>query len=342
MRIARLLSLVLSVCLSLAAAAKPSKTITVDCSKNQSINAALDDKSDSLIVEVRGICTEDVQIRRDNVVLRGNDPTLDGIDGAATVNAVGYGALLVRDSRQVKIENLLVTGSVRNGIAANNSTGLEVINCRLVGNANYGFAGTSGTTSISDTTIDGTNGFGGFEGGLITCTNCTITVTSLGIISAGGSRVAASGSDIDAFYSVVSTQAGSQVTILNSTVSGSLDVEDKSLVKLANVTQTSNPDLNYVLVGSTLSVTGTSSLTGDTTIEKFSNFSMAGPSTHTGTAECASGSDMYCSNPANAGTVINCNSCIGSMLSAPLDALRSSAKNRPPQPRKDTTLLLEP
>lgn len=66
-----------------AAFAGSTKTVTVDCSKGQSINAALDDKSEELVVEVEGFCHEKVVIRRSGVTLRGSDPALDGIVGPA-------------------------------------------------------------------------------------------------------------------------------------------------------------------------------------------------------------------------------------------------------------------
>ena len=327
---------------NLVSDAKTTKTITVDCNKKQSINAALTDTSDELTIEVRGICVEDVVVRRDNVTIHGADPTLDGVQGAATVNTTGYGAILIRDSRLVKIDNLLVTGSIRNGIGSHSSVGVEVVNCRLIGNGSNGVAGSGGVVSISNTVINGVNGFGGFEGGLVTCNNCTINVSSIGVLSAGGSRVSVTNSNIIAFYSLVSSQAGSQLTAINSTVDGSLDVEQGSLLMLNNVNQTGNPDLNYVLVGSDFRAVGSTNLVGEMTIEDFSNFSMRGAAAYNGDIYCSFGSDMWCSNPGNiTGATYGCNSCVAPppSLSESLSTGKKSLSKKTPNPRKEERVL---
>ena len=62
---------------------KPLATETVDCSKGDSITTAIERNPDaeSVLVEIRGVCTEAVVIRRDNVTLRGADPAMDGVRG---------------------------------------------------------------------------------------------------------------------------------------------------------------------------------------------------------------------------------------------------------------------
>jgi hypothetical protein len=54
------------------------KTIRVDCNRGDSINQALADKADGLIIEVQGTCQEDVVVARDDVTLLGlgSDPTV--------------------------------------------------------------------------------------------------------------------------------------------------------------------------------------------------------------------------------------------------------------------------
>ena len=69
------------------ASATLSRTIRVDCTKGQSIQAAIDKNAGSIIVEIRGICSENVLIDGREVTLRGSDPTVDGIRGVAMTGA---------------------------------------------------------------------------------------------------------------------------------------------------------------------------------------------------------------------------------------------------------------
>jgi hypothetical protein len=84
------------------------KTILVDCEKGDSINEALDDKADDLIIEISGTCQEDVVIKRNNVTLRGVMP------GASVVAATTTAIFLDRVSR-VSLENLSAQGGTDDG-----------------------------------------------------------------------------------------------------------------------------------------------------------------------------------------------------------------------------------
>ena len=88
------------------------KTAKVDCFKGKSINAVLKAHKnvDELIIEIDGICDEDVLVQRDNVTLLGinldgsGDPT-DGIRAVSTdVVPPTFGvALLIRDAVNVTV-----------------------------------------------------------------------------------------------------------------------------------------------------------------------------------------------------------------------------------------------
>ncbi len=60
------------------------KIAVVDCAKGQSINAALARSRDAVVVEIRGMCAEDVVIERHRTVLRGRHPNQDGITGVGS------------------------------------------------------------------------------------------------------------------------------------------------------------------------------------------------------------------------------------------------------------------
>jgi parallel beta-helix repeat protein len=81
-------------------------TYTVDCSKGQTIGAALQrgDARKPLTILVRGTCNEYVQIVRDDVTLRGVPP-------GGAVNGPGTAAPAVHiQANRVSVEDLLVTG----------------------------------------------------------------------------------------------------------------------------------------------------------------------------------------------------------------------------------------
>lgn len=135
----------IAVCLTLLASAGQAgttKTIKVDCFKGDSINAALEDKAEELIVEISGFCQEKVVIRRSGVTLRGSDPALDGIRG---IGAGGRALVEVWDSSShayldetldVTLESLSLTDSGI-GLFVSGST-VRLANCRFLGHAESG------------------------------------------------------------------------------------------------------------------------------------------------------------------------------------------------------------
>ncbi|MCP4903137.1 MAG: hypothetical protein GY906_39755 [bacterium] len=91
------------------------RTIAVDCSNpKQSINRALRRGwfARTLVIEVTGICYENVKIERDNVTIRGTsgDPTLDGIHGV-NADPSPMAVLSIWHARDVKLEAISVSGA---------------------------------------------------------------------------------------------------------------------------------------------------------------------------------------------------------------------------------------
>ena len=114
MRIKRAIPLmVASLALIASPVAAKEKTIQVDCSKGQSINQALRDKAEELIIQISGMCQERVVVTRDNVTLIGSDPVTDGVTGPALDDPWVQRALVrVNDGRNVRLEKLTITASV--------------------------------------------------------------------------------------------------------------------------------------------------------------------------------------------------------------------------------------
>ena len=108
------------------------KTIRVDCNRGDSINQALADKADGLIIEIQGTCQEDVVVARDDV-------TLLGLGSDPTVIAQANNAIWIDRASRVTLENLTVTGSTNPdptgaGIFVFQSSGVVISNVQAEGN----------------------------------------------------------------------------------------------------------------------------------------------------------------------------------------------------------------
>ena len=133
----------LCACLLMPAAPTPSVaarasagTLKVNCHKGESVNKALakDPDAASLVVEISGLCKENVVVTRDRVTLRGADPATDGIQAAGNTEQTDA-AVWVRGAQLVVVENLKLTGGFTGLLATEVSVPhLRVNNCRLEGN----------------------------------------------------------------------------------------------------------------------------------------------------------------------------------------------------------------
>lgn len=152
-------------------------TVSVDCTKGHSINSALTQHPNAreLIVEISGMCQENVVVRRDRVTLRGTDPTNDGIQ--ALVNSdISEVALWVREAQLVTVENLKLTGGFSGLLATNVTlTNLRVINCRLDNNRAYGAQLQNALVEAQNSTFssNGNINAGVFSASRLQCTGCT-------------------------------------------------------------------------------------------------------------------------------------------------------------------------
>ena len=131
------------VCLVVGVAAghaKTTKTVKVDCARGDSINEALGAKGDELIVEISGMCHENVLIERSFVTLKGADPGSDGVVGLppAGPDVSGLAVVKILRADSVRLENLTVQGGANHGILAGWGDPLEIVNCHVVDNARFG------------------------------------------------------------------------------------------------------------------------------------------------------------------------------------------------------------
>jgi hypothetical protein len=157
---------------------KPSLTVKVDCAKKESVGDALaqNQTAQSLVVEVSGLCHENVVVTRDRVTLRGADPSVDGIE-AAESEEINDAAVWARGVHHLVIENLKLTGGFSGLLATDASLASLVLNnCRLEGNAAYGVQLQTSLVEAHDTTF-GPNGNVNaalFGVSRLQCSNCTL------------------------------------------------------------------------------------------------------------------------------------------------------------------------
>jgi hypothetical protein len=319
-----------------AAAASAQTTVRVNCHRGRSINAALAKHKNavSLVIEVRGMCTENVVIDRGNVTLLGGDPDEDGVQAPPGTEI----AVLVRHAGPnpgVALQNLRFTGGSEDGLRVSHSSS-RVTNCRGEGNA-AGMNVLFGSSSIEDSTFssNSTHGLGVFGGSLVACLRCTIADNGGGAFSEGveigqksqvnirdsqlsGSEVGiANGgtlilrnSSLEASDVSLSAGAGT-VSFLNTVaLSGSLSLHDGAAVHLNGTTQTTNNNENgnAVFSHSSLFLANASALVGPAHVGGFGVMTVGGNSSIAGNLHCGSGGDAFCDAGASV-TTSNCGKC---------------------------------
>jgi hypothetical protein len=208
--------------------AAPGRTVRVNCSAGDSINAALKASSPDvpLTIQVYGMCKENVVIGRDNVVLLGRDPARDGIIGTWVSSNPLPATVAVRRASLVQIQNLNLTGDAGDGVLVQQSRSGYVVNCRLDNNPWYGAEVDDGELVLLDSALTG-NGEGilGESGSWLYGSNLTISNSPMAINLNQGSLGYFSDSDLSATglfangWAAVAASHGSYIRIETSTVS---------------------------------------------------------------------------------------------------------------------------
>jgi hypothetical protein len=145
------------------------KVVSVDCTKGQKVQEAIDKNDGDLVVKIKGICIEDVVITLHNVTLQGTNPATDGITGAdATLSAVTF--LYASDGT---IQNLSISNGPGGGVTARFSSVL-IENSRITGNGFNGiFSSVGGSIQGVGLEVTGNNtGAHARRGGTFFCVGC--------------------------------------------------------------------------------------------------------------------------------------------------------------------------
>jgi hypothetical protein len=104
------------------------KSVTVDCTKGQKIQDAVDKNTAPLDILVHGICVEDVLVNGKEITLHGTDPLTDGVQG------VTRSGLVLINVNLATLSNLGFVNGPAAGVSSYTSTVL-MTNCRASGNA---------------------------------------------------------------------------------------------------------------------------------------------------------------------------------------------------------------
>jgi len=328
---------------------KTTATVQVDCTKGDSISAALasQTKAQKLTIEIRGMCHENVVVTRDQVTLHGADPANDGIQAA--VNAeITDAALWIRAATLVTVENLTLTGGFSGLLATNaNLPSIRVVNCRLTGNNSFGLQLENSLAVATDTTFEiaGNGGAAGlFFASRLACNHCTLIAPASGagatliavnsFASAGlqstftGGPIRAEGSSVSIFDATINISAAS-VPSVNSVSNSSVNLTRVQVTGRMFFGQGSTAALNAVVqsplsgqpneatFGSTVIVGSAGqpgppnihSNLGNFDVTNFSKFVLNQGSTIDGNLVCRSGGDANCANPASVIGATNCAQC---------------------------------
>ncbi len=320
----------------LAAAPKPLKVLNIDCAKGDSINHALDRNETELIINIAGICTEDVVVRRDRVTLRGVDPAVDGIQ-AATVDDPYGAALYIRGARRVNVENLQLTGGKHAGLLIEDVRRSTILrNLRIEGNQEVGLVASNSLVVGFDLWITG-NGIAGVglsETAYLRCDDCTVADNpsadqGFGVIGSAGalatlfrgsitaglplsfrfnSVAALNGTTVTGYVALDARDSGS-ISVQGATIDGAIRADGDSRIELRNSRQVFNPvpGGNVVSGASQMTVAAGSMLIGETAFDEFSN-GLFSQGSSLETLACATGSNAICSADVSL-TSSSCSSC---------------------------------
>jgi parallel beta-helix repeat protein len=274
--------------LVLAAASAPTAAeamaTTVDCSV-ATIAGALDAGFDE--ITVRGICTEDVEVRRDDITIQGNP-----IDGFDTI----VGQVFITGAQRVTIQDLAISNSQAHGIAVVEGAAVTVARVTVDNVAGAGIIAAGGGNLHTDrVTIKNSGGGTGIvvdRGSQALIENSTILDNQEGIELLRGSVAELSGNTIKDNAEGVGLDVSSTAWLNNNTISttaspdsAALDLVRGSTVRLnGGNTLTSNGFAIAATNGSTLiqhqhghdKVTGRVQVTALSNAE-FRNVDITGP-----------------------------------------------------------------
>ena len=153
----------------------------VDCGKGKSLQAAIDGADSGDVLEVRGLCHENVRIDGKVLTLRGSDPDLDGIRGVAPPPGVVVdGALAIVFSDGTRVEGLSIEDGTQAGVQIFYSH-VTMDGCRVSSNAAGGIRASAGSSLVGNRLVltdNGGNGLLANRGSGAFCLECELSGNS--------------------------------------------------------------------------------------------------------------------------------------------------------------------
>jgi len=213
-----------------SAAALSDLVLTVDCASGARVGQALSRPTlfdRRLIVVVSGMCTENVTIERDDVVLRGV-PSGGGVNAADASKP----AIMINGARRVALEGLTVVGGLH-GVHVTGGAAVTIRTSAIRNAAKNGVSVESGASAVVDASRMENNGQAGIAAlsGFITLTGSIVRSNAYQGVGAGRSANAILG----ATDSAGNVCCGN--TIENNTLDGLLVYESSSADLYGNIIQ---------------------------------------------------------------------------------------------------------
>ena len=303
--------------------------VAVDCAAGDKIQDAIAANltAPKLMIAISGICVENVEIRRDNVTLRGTNPNFDGIEAADKTKAFSA-ALFIRDARNIKVVSLGLKGGNSAGLRVENAwRRIVATNCLFTENSAYGVVVVDGALTVTNSKITDNRrgGIAAQGGGIVTCKSCEIldnpdladgvalntsdsSSISVRNSSIAGSRIGAVAtrhsavnfynSSLEADLFAIYARDHSNVNFSESLFTGAITLSGYSSGRISDSVQTSGSlPLISVQRNSSLrtqsSVPGGTSLADNLNVLSFSNGENSGETIFQ-EISCTTGSDFIC------------------------------------------------
>jgi hypothetical protein len=127
------------------------KTIDVDCTKGDSVQEAIDKNSGAIVVEIRGVCIENVRVENRDVTLHGLSAASDGLQSPNTAPA-----LVIVDSNDTRVENLSLSNNPGSALQLLDSQ-VFLTNCVASNNNSATGPGSTAIIASTDSFLDATN-----------------------------------------------------------------------------------------------------------------------------------------------------------------------------------------
>ena len=206
----------------LRAARQAGKVLVVDCTKGESVQAAIDKNASPVEVEIHGVCIEAVRIDGKDVTLRGISPATDGLQSPTSA----LPAVLIVDTRASRLENLSLSNNPATALAMGRAVA-TMENCVINGN------GTSLTRPAVNVTDDS----------FLQATSITASGNLRRVLAANtGASIFCIDCDFSGNSGYVGTASrGGTVVLLSSTVTGRFGLQVNGSGSYADIDCISEP-----------------------------------------------------------------------------------------------------